>query len=261
MLFLQSCVFCDQVAVWLCCRNILQLADFYYTTELLCYRVACFNFDVILPRPDVTPQFSPLPVSASPIFRGASIEDLNHIKHPDIDMVICEREIPSVIARALGELSGIILENKRFHLDVSDVSVSMLGVFQDWGFCNDAITHWIANDVEQFADQFSKTMGTSDLLLRVELIEDNACRKFHIDNVSARLICTYMGPGTEFGLAPRGETPDPIQTVPTGYPAIFKGKQFSLTSNPKIVHRSPPIEGSGTSRLVIVLNESPVQTT
>ena len=76
----------------------------------------------------MTLQHSSLPVSASPIFRGASIENSNHIKHSDIDMVICER------------------------------------------------------------------------------------------------------------------------------------KQFSLTSNPKIVHRLPPIEGSGTSRLVIVLNESPTQT-
>jgi len=82
----------------------------------------------------VTIQHSSLPVSASPIFRGASIEDLNHIKHPDIDMVICEREMPSVIERALGELSGIIVENKRFHLEVSDVRASMLAVFQDWEF-------------------------------------------------------------------------------------------------------------------------------
>ena len=121
MLFLQSCVFCDQVAVWLCCRNISQLADFYYTTELLCYRVACFNFDVLLPRPDVTPQFSPLPVSATPIFRGASIESLNQIKHPDIDMVILEREVPNAIESALAELSGKLVDNQRFHLGIKDV--------------------------------------------------------------------------------------------------------------------------------------------
>ena len=259
MLFLQSCVFCDQVAVWLCCRNILQLADFYYTPELLCYRVACFNFDVLLPRPDVTPQFSPLPVSATPIFRGASIESLNQIKHPDIDMVILEREVPNAIESALAELSGKLVDNQRFHLGIKDVRDGVLQVFKDWNFNNDAITNWIANDVENLATQFAKTMDVSDLLLRVELVEDNACRKFHIDNVKARLICTYMGPGTEYGLAPRGEIPASIQSIPTGLPALFKGKIFDGAANPQVVHRSPQVNGTGISRLVIVINEDPLQ--
>ena len=87
--------------------------------------------------------------------------------------------------------------------------------------------------------------------LRLEPIFDDACSKFHIDNVMARLICTYSGPGTELGL----ETTDPESTtrVATGTPILLKGKRWPGPIYPVLRHRSPRISGTGEARLVLVL--------
>jgi len=102
-------------------------------------------------------------------------------------------------------------------------------------------------------------MDTTAVAIRLEVIETNACRKFHADHVTARLICSYAGPGTQWiddrdAMALAGGA-DPatltVRQVATGDVALFKGHDRSETP---IVHRSPPIAGTGTRRLVLVID-------
>lgn len=110
------------------------------------------------------------------------------------------------------------------------------------------------DDVGALADVFAKLMGAPFLRLRFDVVESNACCRFHIDSVQARLICTYRGSGTQYGLARDGREPESVHTVPTGAPMIFKGTESHRALGPVLLHRSPPIEGTGETRLLLVID-------
>ena len=112
----------------------------------------------------------------------------------------------------------------------------------------------LIDDVAALADIFAGLMDAPYLQLRFDVVTDNACRKFHIDAVKARLICTYRGTGTEYGIARDGAEPPRIITVPTGAPILLRGKLWPESPRSGLLHRSPPIEGTGETRLVLVLD-------
>lgn len=112
----------------------------------------------------------------------------------------------------------------------------------------------LVDDAAALAAIFTEMMGAPYLRVRLDVIKGNACRKFHVDALSARLICTYRGTGTQYGIATDGADPDDIMTVPTGSPMILRGTQWPETPLSGLVHRSPPIENTGETRLVLVLD-------
>lgn len=85
-------------------------------------------------------------------------------------------------------------------------------------------------------------------------ISHNACSRFHIDALTARLICTYRGTGTQYGLANAAGDPETIHTVPTGAAIVLRGKRWPSKAKLDLVHRSPPIQCTGQTRLVLVLD-------
>lgn len=109
-------------------------------------------------------------------------------------------------------------------------------------------------DVTALAVRFAQLMAAPRLRLRLEAVTGNACRKFHIDYVTARLVCTYRGTGTQYGLAAVGAEPEDIHTVATGQPNLLRGTRWPTTPRSNLKHRSPPIEGSGETRLLLVLD-------
>ncbi|AXE66300.1 hypothetical protein BBF93_06835 [Hyphomonas sp. CACIAM 19H1] len=86
--------------------------------------------------------------------------------------------------------------------------------------------------------------------MRLEYVTDDACRKFHKDETGFRLITTYLGPGTQW-----------IDTG-AGNASIFQMQTFEVGMllgqrrgrEGRILHRSPPIEGTGETRLVLVVD-------
>lgn len=56
-------------------------------------------------------------------------------------------------------------------------------------------------------------MNSVNLRLRFDVINFNGCPKFHVDAVKARLVCTYRGTGTQYGLSVDGQDPEQIVTV------------------------------------------------
>lgn len=112
----------------------------------------------------------------------------------------------------------------------------------------------LIDDIAALADVFAALMDTSYLRLRLDVVNDNACSKFHIDAVTARLVCTYRGTGTQYGISTDGSEPKRVFTVPTGAPIILRGTLWPDPPQSGLMHRSPPIEGIGETRLVLVLD-------
>lgn len=112
----------------------------------------------------------------------------------------------------------------------------------------------LIDDIAALSHIFSHVMDASYLRVRLDVVTTNACRKFHVDAVTTRLICTYRGPGTQYGSASDGQEPRHIFTVPTCAPVMLRGSLAPGHSSPQILHRSPPIDGTAMSRLVLVLD-------
>ena len=112
----------------------------------------------------------------------------------------------------------------------------------------------LVDDIAALAKCFAAITASPCLRLRLDVIHTNACRKFHIDAVTSRLICTYRGAGTEYGLSNDGADPRRISTAPTGSPMILRGTRWPDAPRADLVHRSPQIEGTGKTRLVLVLD-------
>ncbi len=118
--------------------------------------------------------------------------------------------------------------------------------------CDDRVR--LIEDTAALADIFARLMGAPFLRLRFDVVTDNACRKFHIDAVTARLVCTYRGTGTQYGFSADGAEPRRVFTVPTGAPILLRGTLWPEQPRTGLKHRSPPIEGTGETRLLLVLD-------
>ncbi len=112
----------------------------------------------------------------------------------------------------------------------------------------------LASDISALAVMYSQIMRLRNIRVRLDVISDNACAKFHIDHVSARLLCTYRGTGTEYGLAQNGQTPDKVDRLGTGSVGLFRGTQWPSREQTALVHRSPPVTGSDAVRLLLVID-------
>ncbi|SDE08054.1 DUF1826 domain-containing protein [Limimaricola pyoseonensis] len=111
----------------------------------------------------------------------------------------------------------------------------------------------LADDVAALADIFAELTRARWLRLRLDVIATNACRRFHIDRVTARLVCTYRGSGTQYGVSAQGD-PAIVHAVPTGSPFVMRGTLWPGATGPELLHRSPPIKGTGETRLMLVLD-------
>lgn len=125
------------------------------------------------------------------------------------------------------------------------------------------LAKWLVHDVLDKADFMAQLTGAPVLRVRLEVVDDDHCRKFHVDDVRLRLVTTYRGPGTEW-VAPRmavklaiGEDPslDAIRQLGRGHIAVMRGRKGATTEAPGILHRSPPIAGTGIVRLFLAIDE------
>ena len=112
----------------------------------------------------------------------------------------------------------------------------------------------LIEDASALAAIFADVMDCAYLQLRLDAIQTNACRKFHVDAVTARLICTYRGTGTQYGVSTTGDDPDTVLTVPTGAPIVLRGTRWPENPPSGLLHRSPPIAGTNETRLLLVLD-------
>lgn len=186
-----------------------------------------------------------------PVLSVSSWPNLRRQTRPLEDAVVWQRSLPEPVQNWLDQIPNEQLPSGRFCLAPTDISACIGQLFREAGLADHPALAWICQDAQRLAELVADIHSGSKLRLRLEPVFDNACRKFHVDNVVARLICTYRGPGTQLSMS--AEEKDEIATLPTGAPVLLKGKQWPQGDEIALHHRSPPIEGTGLSRLVLVL--------
>jgi hypothetical protein len=130
------------------------------------------------------------------------------------------------------------------------------------GFGPKWLADWLLQDTVFLARLYQDMTQAKHIRLRLETVEDDSCRRFHADNVRFRLATTYRGPGTEW-IVPgtlagdAGEFPaDSIRHLGRGHVAIMRGTRESTADKPGLLHRSPPLAGSGIVRLFLAIDEA-----
>ena len=101
-------------------------------------------------------------------------------------------------------------------------------------------------DIALQCQMFACLMDCQQLGLRLETLSKPMCPKFHTDHLVCRLVCTYMGPATEW-LDNTGST---VQATPFAV-TLLKGSGWEGNEQQAIVHRSP---ASDLPRVLLTLD-------
>lgn len=180
---------------------------------------------------------------------AADIEGLAAIREPDVTLALLERRPPFTI----GRLDG--LDTLSFTASADAVGAPLRNRLVMKAPCR-----WydpLIADVAALARTYASLMRLDWVAVRLDRVTGDACWRFHADYVSVRLITTYQGQGTQWldqAAARRladGGAPTPHQLA-TGTVGLFKGRL--LAPDTAIVHRSPPIAGTGEERLLLVID-------
>lgn len=183
-----------------------------------------------------------------------SPEGLSVIQRPDCAAAIWQRLPLTGFQSWIDMLSPSKLPKARIILRAEDVHDAVTQICEASGTPDCLERQMLVDDTAALASLFAGLMDTAYLRLRFDVVTTDSCRKFHIDAVTARLICTYRGTGTHYGNAAGDAAPKHVFTASTGAPILLRGRLWPERPDAGLRHRSPPIEGTGETRLVLVLD-------
>jgi hypothetical protein len=207
----------------------------------------------------------PLPRPRPPAWRAStSPAVLDEIGDEAVSLVAWERELPE-------ELPGVLTawaRRPREHCGVvpargGDLAPALTGL-------SGSVREWLAADAAALLARFGDLTASARLRLWLGAIRTDQCRKFHVDWLRYRMITTYAGPGTDWlpeESVDRGalahaadcgcDEERPIlrpghapRRAAAGDVLILRGARPQ--AGRAAVHRSPPIEGSGVVRVVLI---------
>lgn len=187
---------------------------------------------------------------------GAQPGVLAAIGDAAINLAIWQRALPADVAADAALLLDEAPADVRIAAPVAAVAGALAAAIDAAGWPH---VPALLADIAALAALAGPRFGTCCVDVRLEVIAGDACRKFHADHVPLRLITSHAGPGSQWlsnddaaALAAGAAIDDiAVQQLATGDVALFKGR---LLSDTPIIHRSPPIAGSGVRRLVLVIN-------
>lgn len=210
----------------------------------------------------------PSGLSAAP--RATGIETcetpagLSAIHDPDTGLVIWKRAVRLTLQTWIDGLDGACLPALRVLLRPEELREAIEPELDDCGMPAGDMRDLLIDDIDDQVSVFSNVVATDLVDVRLECITHNACWKFHRDCVEARFLTTYRGPGTEWvhpgdaeqALVEQTDFSGPIERVGLHDSVLFKGSTAGFGIG--VVHRSPPIEGTGDIRLLLCLNKPSV---
>ncbi|MEO0441667.1 MAG: DUF1826 domain-containing protein [Pseudomonadota bacterium] len=195
-----------------------------------------------------------MPVMTSePYVISDSILSLHEISASDCSLAVWQRELP---LEATDLLRGDP-EDLRVTVPSHDPEAPLRGALDKCGFPEGDTRQELVEDMLTLCHLFRDLNACPSIEIRLEVVSGDSCWKFHCDYVEMRLITTYHGRGTQWldqrnaDRVTDGLEPEVINELRTGDVGLFKGR---LGNGPPAIHRSPPIEGTGEKRLLLVLN-------
>ena len=209
--------------------------------------------------PDRAPSLNSMNERKTVISGDPETLELISIKH--VQLAIWERTLPICLTNWLSQLKTEQRPNFRILARLSRLNKILNAQLESCGTPENDMRRILVKDIEYLVSRFAIIARSDCVDIRLETITHDACWKFHQDHVDVRLLTTYFGPATqwvkpaysEHSLRDQIQFAGPIENMGTSDVSIFKGNCEENCDG--IVHRSPPINKSGQTRLLLCLNK------
>jgi hypothetical protein len=185
---------------------------------------------------------------AGAVTRVVDSAALGAVFEPNCLLAHWDRALSPALRQALAKIDFDAVDDIKSVVHAAAAQRDIADLLAQAGY-GQPLVHLLTDDIANLVRLYCSIRGLTAATLRLEMIDTDACRRFHADYVSARLLTTYVGRGTQWI---HRDDPTAITEMPAGTVAIFKGTL--LAPDPLILHRSPPIAGSGEQRLLLVLD-------
>ena len=140
-----------------------------------------------------------------------------------------------------------------FHID--SLKQDLLDIFPDT-----AGQEQLVEDIYLLSDMLTCMFDCQHVGLRLTPMEKAMCPKFHVDQIPVRLVCTYLGQGTQWIPRENGAVAGEedlsaihIQQVTAYDVALLKGSAWPEQEHMGTLHRSCPME-AGEKRVLLTLD-------
>ena len=216
-------------------------------------------------RVRIGPDFSAV-AGAPRVVEGADETVLHRIGNNKVALAIWHRESLAGLERWLDDLPADRLPVGHFIGPAACVPARLETFCDLAGAEASSERQAFVEDVARLARTFAALSGGPLIDLRLDAVAHNSCWRFHRDHVGYRLNATYRGPGTQWlppehsvrALRSQRRYRGPLNEMPRFAVGLFKGVVRAGVG--AIVHRSPPVAGSGQTRLFLCMNEVPDET-
>ena len=211
------------------------------------------------PQSNLNRKFGELTLTTS------TFNDLSKITNPGTSLIIWERNLDQSLINWLSKMSADQLPSGRVLTDRQNIRDAIKTFFSNSKNDDKIKETLLANDIALLAEKYAEITNSNKIDIRLDVIQNDACWKFHLDRVNYRLVTTYIGEGTQYvspknaddALEKQTDYNGPIEKISEQDVAIFKG---SINETGKdeahkgIVHRSPPIKEKEGTRLLLCIN-------
>ncbi len=188
---------------------------------------------------------------------GVQPQVLGEVLRDEINLAVWQRPLPTPVAAFAAQLlarhgllawSGVLdIQDESAEPDLGDLLAGYAALPGQAAFLADV--RWLVS-------AFACLLGARSVGLRLRVLDQAMCPRFHVDQVAVRLITSYAGVGSEWlreGAMARGRLGDPaaeprdsalIECAAAGQVLLAKGEKWSGNLGGGLIHRSPqPPEG------------------
>ncbi|MCX2977827.1 DUF1826 domain-containing protein [Candidatus Marimicrobium litorale] len=190
---------------------------------------------------------------------------LQKVTEPGTDLSLWRRPVEASIVQEIQNLSASDLQNIRQATSRFSFDTDVSGLLREQGLDPMAFQSLRA-DMLRLISIFSTVSEGRELQFRLLTTDSDDCRRFHLDRVYLRLLCTYQGPGTEWLTDAQVDREALVRCRPnsevmrfgeasrfeTFWVGILRGDPKNISSGQ--VHRSPPIADSGRIRVLFSID-------
>ncbi|APW66004.1 succinylglutamate desuccinylase [Poseidonibacter parvus] len=212
------------------------------------------------------------PFETMPVSYGYRAQDNNptvfgDIYQSDINIAIWQRKLPTALQNSVKTfLESNPTFEKKMILTPQDALSRVSESF------NNNMTE-VSEDIANLVDMFCYLFELKQAAMRLNVLDQAMCPKFHVDRVPCRLVTTYQSiasewlphevidhtklgwgsnglPDSESGLY---QSESDIQQLSCGDVALLKGTLWEGNENTGLVHRSPVVPAN-EKRLILTLD-------
>ena len=191
-----------------------------------------------------------------------SLEEWELIHQEGVDLLIWKRPAPGLLATRLESMSLEDLPRGRFTTTPQQARADLAARLDEVdSICPTFKELWL-EELDALLQHFARVMGALSVGVRLDQLTTDGCSRFHIDNTTVRMLCTYKGPSSQWLSSDNIYRPrdrrdrfneEDIQHITRWSVGLLKGHRHPTHTN-KIYHRSPPIAQQGLSRFVFCLD-------